>query len=87
MVCFGVSNDRRRREKVVVRRTASSLASPSFDGLIVECVPFLELRDVVDGCDGDVSERLARKECLMPGDDHVWKREQPAKYIIANDQA
>ena len=46
-----------------------------------------EIGDVLDRGRRNVFQRFAREERLMAGNDHIWEREQPRKYIVGNDQA
>ena len=73
---------------VVILNGLRLLAAPtqSTKHLIFESLSRFEPRHVINGRCRNVFQGFAREECLMAGDDHVRKSEEPAEHVVADDQ-
>ena len=55
--------------------------------MIAECLTLLEAGNVLHSSCSDVFQSFSGKESLVPGNDHIWKSEQPREHVVAENQA
>ena len=76
----------KRNDRGVVLNGLRLLRPPSeLAGQFLKRLIVFESGDVVDGSSGYVQQGFSSEKCLVPGDDHIWKSEQPREHVIAKN--